>query len=81
MGPSASAALLVEGYGNSITYENIAKALEVGGSQSNLRIFGKPEVHGERRMGVMLARGSDVKDAVEKAKNMRATIKATVSAK
>lgn len=81
MGPSASAALLVEGDGNSISYQNIGKALEIGGTQSNIRIFGKPEVHGERRMGVMLARGSDVQDAIERAKNMRAAIKATVTNK
>ncbi|MCK0525590.1 MULTISPECIES: formate-dependent phosphoribosylglycinamide formyltransferase [unclassified Anaerobiospirillum] len=80
IGPSASAALLVEGDGTTITYENIAEALKTGGAHSNVRIFGKPEVRGERRMGVMLARSTSVEDAVEKAKAMRATIKATVTA-
>lgn len=78
MGPSASAALLVEGDGSAIHYENLDQALLVGGAQSALRIFGKPEVHGERRMGVMLARGNSVEDAVAKAKKMRETIKVTV---
>lgn len=79
IGPSASAALLVEGEGNSIKYENVAEALTAGGPCSQMRIFGKPEVNGERRMGVMLARGANVEEALKKAKLMRSTIKTTVS--
>lgn len=78
MGPSASAALLVEGDGTAITYDNIGGALAVGGAHSALRIFGKPEVHGERRMGVMLARSHDVADAIAKAKAMRAALEVKV---
>ena len=41
---------------------------------SAVRIFGKPEIHGERRMGVALARGTDIKDAVAKACAVRDNI-------
>ena len=77
-GPSASAALLVEGDGTAITYENIDGALAAGGAHSALRLFGKPEVHGERRMGVMLSRATDVDTAVAQAKAMREAIKVSV---
>lgn len=76
--PSASAALLVEGEGSKVKYENMAEAIQAGGPHAQMRIFGKPEVHGERRMGVMLARGANVEEALDKAKLMRSTIKATV---
>lgn len=81
MGPSASAAVCVEGEGKHITYEKIDEALKAGGPTSSLRLFGKPEVHGERRLGVMLARAGDVKTAIERAKAMRSAIKVTVSDK
>ena len=80
MGPSASAALLVEGEGNNIAYHNLAEALKIGGSHSNVRIFGKPEVHGERRMGVMLCRAGSTAEALEKVKAMRAAVEVKVSA-
>lgn len=78
MGPSASAALLVEGDGNAVHYQDIDKALAAGGPHSALRIFGKPEVHGERRMGVMLSRAKDTATAIAQAKAMRETIKVSV---
>lgn len=78
MGPSASAALLVEGDGNAVHYQDIDKALAAGGPHSALRIFGKPEVHGERRMGVMLSRAKDTETAIAQAKAMRDIIKVTV---
>lgn len=79
-GPSASAALLVEGDGSKIRYENLAEALALGGAHSNMRIFGKPEVHGERRMGVMLSRANSTDEAIANVKAMRSAIKVTVSA-
>ena len=72
-GPSASAALLAEGKGTHIEYQGIDKALAVTPS-SQLRIFGKPDIDGERRMGVCLARGKSVDEAVENAKKMRSQI-------
>lgn len=57
-GPSASCAVLVEGHGTRITYDGVAAALAQ--PDTALRIFGKPEVRGQRRMAVTLARGDDV---------------------
>lgn len=64
-GPSASAVLLVEGHSSSVRYHNLAEALKEPDTQ--LRLFGKPEVKGKRRMGVALARADSVKEAREKA--------------
>lgn len=63
-GPSASKAIVVEGDGTQVEFDGIEKALAVPGVQ--IRLFGKPEVHGHRRMGVLLARGVDREDALAK---------------
>ncbi|WP_323968296.1 formate-dependent phosphoribosylglycinamide formyltransferase [Aeromonas veronii] len=66
-GPSASAVVLREGHSQDIRYQGIGEALAlVPGAQ--LRLFGKPEIAGRRRLGVALARAEDCQDAVEKAK-------------
>ena len=62
-GPSASRAVVVEGESNCIEIGNLEKVLE--GVQ--MRIFGKPEVKGHRRMGVILATADTVEEAREKA--------------
>lgn len=72
-GPSASAALMGKGSGTKIAYKNIGQALSLG-RDTAVRIFGKPEVDGERRLGVALARAGSVKEAVELVKKMRDTI-------
>lgn len=64
-GPSASRAIVVEGDTNDVEFGNLENVLKEPGTQ--LRIFGKPEVHGHRRMGVILARGASVEEAREKA--------------
>jgi phosphoribosylglycinamide formyltransferase 2 len=64
-GPSASAVVLVEGESDNVRFTNIETALEEPDTQ--LRLFGKPEVKGKRRMGVALARGKDIQIAREKA--------------
>ncbi|MES9817271.1 MAG: formate-dependent phosphoribosylglycinamide formyltransferase [Candidatus Thiodiazotropha sp.] len=64
-GPSASAVVLVEGNSENIRFGNIDVALESPDTQ--LRLFGKPAVKGKRRMGVALARGTDIENAREKA--------------
>ena len=64
-GPSASSVILVEGKSQQVSFENIDKALQEANTQ--VRLFGKPEVDGERRMGVVLARDKTVKFAKEKA--------------
>ncbi len=64
-GPSASAVLLVAGESRDVRYSGLDKALAEINTQ--LRIFGKPEVSGQRRMGVALARGTEVGHACRKA--------------
>ncbi|WP_267333974.1 MULTISPECIES: formate-dependent phosphoribosylglycinamide formyltransferase [unclassified Gilliamella] len=66
-GPSASAVLLVEGDSKQVTFANLDKALSQ--PQTDLRLFGKPEVKATRRMGVALARALTVEEAISKAKN------------
>jgi len=64
-GPSASSVILVEGESKQVTFGQLDKALQAPDTQ--IRLFGKPEVVGERRMGVLLARDENVEKAVEKA--------------
>jgi len=64
-GPSASAVILVEGDSNNVRFSNLETAL--GTPDTQLRLFGKPEVKGKRRMGVVLARGTDIENAKQKA--------------
>ena len=61
-GPSASKAIVVEGDGTKVEFSGIDDALSIPDVQ--VRLFGKPEVHGHRRMGVVLAKGEDVKAAL-----------------
>ena len=65
-GPSASSVILVEGDSQAVSYSGLDKALVDPDTQ--LRLFGKPEVHGRRRMGVAIARGNDLDEALVKAK-------------
>lgn len=72
-GPSASAVVLREGHSQNIRYQGIGEALaKVPGAQ--LRLFGKPEIAGRRRLGVALARGEDCREAVEQAKAVAASV-------
>lgn len=64
-GPSASRAIVVEGDTDKIEMCNLEKVLEEPGVQ--IRIFGKPEIKGHRRMGVILATADSVEEAREKA--------------
>lgn len=63
-GPSASKAIVVEGDTDKVVFDGLEKALSVPGVQ--LRLFGKPEVHGHRRFGVLLATADSVEHALEK---------------
>jgi phosphoribosylglycinamide formyltransferase 2 len=67
-GPSASSVILVEGESRQVCFGNLEQALQQPDTQ--LRLFGKPEVSGHRRMGVALARGADIDDAIDKAMNV-----------
>ena len=73
LGPSASAALLVEGESEQVQFEHIEHALIE--PDTDLRLFGKPVVQGKRRMGVTLARGETVEEARKKATKARDSIK------
>jgi phosphoribosylglycinamide formyltransferase 2 len=75
-GACASSVLLVEGNSKQITFANIDKALSE--PQTDLRLFGKPEVKGTRRMGVALARASTVKEAINKAIDVTKQLKITL---
>ncbi len=66
-GASASAVILVEGKSNQVSFGNLDKALSE--PDTDLRLFGKPEVSGKRRMGVALARAETTENATEKALN------------
>ena len=64
-GPAASSVILVEGNSKDVTFGNLNEALSEEDVQ--VRLFGKPEVKGQRRMGVALSRGSSIEQAKEKA--------------
>ncbi len=71
-GPSASSVILVEGESQQVCFGNLNQALQQPDTQ--LRLFGKPEVCGHRRMGVLLARDSSVEAAIEKAVNASTSV-------
>ena len=68
LGAAASCPLLVEADSKQVCFTNLQQALAMPDTQ--IRLFGKPEVHGKRRMAVALARGNDLNDARQKAKKM-----------
>jgi phosphoribosylglycinamide formyltransferase 2 len=71
-GPAASCAVLLEGASRDVRFHGLERALEEPDTQ--LRLFGKPEVHGRRRMGVTLALGDTIGRAREKAREAAAAI-------
>jgi len=71
-GPAASCAVLLEGRSRDVRFHGGERALAEPGTQ--LRLFGKPEVSGRRRMGVTLALGADLEDARDKARRAAAAI-------
>jgi phosphoribosylglycinamide formyltransferase 2 len=72
LGPAASSVILVEGNSTQLCFENVDAALTEPDTQ--LRLFGKPEVSGHRRMGVALAKADTVDAAIEKAKQASAAV-------
>ena len=75
-GPSASRAIVVEGDSNCVEFDNLEQVLSEPGVQ--IRIFGKPEVHGHRRMGVILATAATVEEARAKASRAYDALKINV---
>jgi phosphoribosylglycinamide formyltransferase 2 len=64
-GPAASAVILVAGDSDQVQFRGLERALAEPDTQ--LRLFGKPEVRGERRLGVAMALGKDLEEAKAKA--------------
>jgi phosphoribosylglycinamide formyltransferase 2 len=75
-GPSASSVILVKGKSQNIIFHGLEDALS--DSDTQLRLFGKPEVNGERRMGVCLSRAESIEGARLKANKSAASIKYTL---
>ncbi|WP_319380688.1 formate-dependent phosphoribosylglycinamide formyltransferase [Thiomicrorhabdus sp.] len=65
-GPSASSVILPTGSSTQTAFSNLEQALAEPDTQ--LRLFGKPDIDGRRRMGVAIARAENIESAVEKAK-------------
>ena len=76
LGASASRAVVVEGDTDKVEFDNLEEALAEPGVQ--IRIFGKPEVKGHRRMGVILATDEDVEKARAKAERAYNALKVNV---
>lgn len=75
-GPSASMAIVVEGDTDKIEMDNLEAVLEEPGVQ--IRIFGKPEIKGHRRMGVLLATDETVDAALAKVRRAYDKLKVNV---
>ena len=71
-GPSASSVILVEGESEKVVFENLNDALKEPDTQ--IRLFGKPQVSGHRRMGVAIARDESIEAAREKAKRASGSV-------
>lgn len=70
-GPSASAVILPTLSSQNITFENVDAAMGAG---LQVRLFGKPDIDGSRRLGVVLATAENVDDAVARAKTAAASV-------
>lgn len=75
-GPSASKAIVVEGNTTEYEFQDVDKVLEEPGVQ--VRFFGKPEIKGHRRVGVILATDETVEKALQKAERAYAKLKVKV---
>ena len=75
-GASASSVVLVEGSSAQVCFGNLDNALSEADTQ--LRLFGKPEVSGQRRMGVLLARDTSIEAARAKAERAAAAVTTTL---
>ena len=74
--PSASKAIVVEGDTDKVEFENVDKVLEEEGV--HIRLFGKPEVVGHRRYGVILATGTTIEEALAKAERAYAKLEVKI---
>lgn len=72
-GPSASSVILPTGHSTETQFSGLEEALKEPDTQ--IRLFGKPEIAGRRRMGVALARDTSIEKAIEKAKASAMAVK------
>jgi phosphoribosylglycinamide formyltransferase 2 len=72
-GPSASAVILPTGESRQTSFAHLQAALAA--ADTDLRLFGKPEIHGRRRMGVALALADDIDSARDKARQCAQTVR------
>jgi phosphoribosylglycinamide formyltransferase 2 len=70
-GPGASHVIKLEGHSNNVSYSNFAALKR---SCTQIRLFGKPGVSGKRRMGVAIALGDDIENAISKAEDVATSI-------
>lgn len=75
-GPSASKAVVVRGDSDNVSFANLEEVLAMPDTQ--IRIFGKPDVRDHRRMAVLLARGASVDEAKEKVNKMYNALKVEI---
>lgn len=75
-GPSASKAIVVKGDTTEYEFQDVDKVLEEPGVQ--VRLFGKPEIRGHRRVGVILATDETVEKALQKAERAYSKLKVKV---
>lgn len=76
LGPAASSVIMAEGHSNRVSFGNLEAALSE--PDTDLRLFGKPEVSGKRRMGVLVARDESLEKALEKAKKAAKAVTITL---
>ena len=72
-GPSASHVIKIEGNSNNVVFTGLNKALTQNNTQ--IKLFGKPEINGKRRMGVAVARDACIDQAKEKACSVANSVK------
>ena len=76
LGPSASRAIVANGTGSEISYKGLREVLSTDGV--DLRIFGKPEVSGRRRLGVVLARADTTEEARKNARSAASKLRVDI---
>ncbi|KLN65924.1 MULTISPECIES: formate-dependent phosphoribosylglycinamide formyltransferase [Vibrio] len=72
-GPAASAVILGQGTSTDIRFEGLENALAA--PQTQLRLFGKPDIDGRRRLGVAITRRNSIEQAIEDAKHSAGKVK------
>ena len=71
-GPAASKAIVADGNSKEMVYTDLEKVL--ARPRTDLRLFGKPELKNHRRLGVLLAMGDSIEDALKTVHEMRKEI-------